>query len=154
MTVLDITSSLPIVDGAAVVEAVNEMMSQPHHVLVYQDDQEELAHVALQAMAKSLVQEMQDSNPSLDTMMVLDSLDAGGWEHVAPVLDVTPLSEMDASLFHPSQSIFAFGLTFMRSEVLRPFMKRANRFYAAIPDGPHVAELVSRVHPMRQVVLL
>lgn len=154
MTSLDLTTSLPLVEGVAVVEAVNEMISQTRHVLVYQEDQTELAHVALQAVAKSLIQEMQHSNPTLDTIVVLDSIHAEGWEHVAPTLDIVSLSDINPSALHPSQTIFAFGLGFMRSKVLRPFMKRATRFYAAIPDGPHVEDLVSRVHPLKEAVVL
>lgn len=154
MTVLDITTPLPIIDGVAVVEAVSEMVSQSHHVLVYQEDQAELAHLTLQSVAKAFVHEVQSSNPALDSMVILDSAVASGWEHVAPVLEVTTLADMEFSFLHASQSIFAFGPGFMRSKILRPFMKRATRFYAAIPDGPNAAELVARVHPMREVVLL
>lgn len=133
--------------------AVEEMMMQSHHVLLYTEGQEDLAHLAIQGVAKTIVDTMAPSNPLLDNIIVLDSTDEG-WSAVAPSLEIMHADELQPSYLHTSQAIFAFGSEFLASRIVQPFAQRANRFYAAIPDGPQAEALIERVHPLREVVIL
>jgi hypothetical protein len=134
--------------------AVEDMLTKPHHVLIYPEGQDELGHLAMEGLAHVMVTDLQESNPSLDNFVILDSPANDGWDRIAPTVDVMTSADLKPGYLHRSQSIIAFGPQFLRSKVVRPLMRSANRFYAAIPDGPEAEELIERVHPLRQVVIL
>jgi len=133
--------------------AVEEMLSLPRHVLVYPEGQDDLAHLALEGVTSAIVQTIQFSNPALDNIVVLDSLDRD-WADVSPVLEVSDGSDLMPGYLHPSQTIVAFGEDILRHDIVLPVATRAVRFYAAIPDGPGAEELIERVHPLEEAVLL
>lgn len=132
---------------------VEEMVTQSHHVLLFQEGQEDLAHLALQCVTRTIVDTMAPSNPTLDSIIVLDSTEAG-WSEVAPGLAFMFEDELQSGFLHSSQSIIAFGSEFLHHGVVHPLMKRATRFYAAIQDGPEAEMLIKSVHPLQEVVVL
>lgn len=136
-----------------VTSAVEEMVTQPRHVLLYSEGQEDMAHLAIQGVAKALVETILHSNPSLDNIVVLDSSE-DGWSEVSPALDVTVEDELLPGFLHRSQSIIAFGSEFLHHSVVQPIARNATRFYAALQDGPEAEALIERVHPLREVVIL
>ncbi len=133
--------------------AVEEMISQPHHVLLFQDGQEDLAHLAMQGVTKNVVDLISPTNPALDTVVVLDTVE-DGWSEVVPIIDVTSPEDLAVGHLHRSHSIIAFGAQFLAHRAVIPLARSATRFYAAIQDGPHARDLIEHVHPMREVVVL
>lgn len=133
--------------------AVEGMLSQAHHVLLFQEGQENLARLTLQRVTRSVVELMATSNPALDSLVVLDS-DGGGWLEVAPNLVPVTEEELYPGFLHSSQSIVAFGSEFLKNDVVVPIARRAVRFYAAMEDDPGSEGLVEAVHPLQEVVVL
>jgi hypothetical protein len=133
--------------------AVEEIINQPRHVLLYFEGQEDLAHLTLQGVDKNLVDDVGLSNPSLDNIIVLDSTEEG-WADVSPALDITGEKALKPGMLHQSQSILVFGSNFLTHSLVQPVARTATRFYAALQDGPGVESLIRSVHPMREVVVL
>lgn len=132
---------------------IEEMVAQPRHVLLFQEGQDALAHLALEGVTKNIADSITTSHSTLDNLVVLDSTVAE-WQQVSPLLEVMDGETLRPGYLHRSHLIFAFGAEFLEHSVVLQLAHTATRFYAAIQDGPGVTNLIESVHPMEEVVLL
>lgn len=133
--------------------AIEEMIAQPRHVLLFQDGQEDLAHLALEGVTKTVTESLTTSHSTLDNIVVLDST-VDEWQQVSPLLEVMDEDDIKPGYLHRSHLIFAFGAEFLGHHVVQPIATQATRFYAAVQDGPGIQDLIKNIHPLKEVVVL
>ena len=134
-----------------------QMVAEPQHVLVYDHEQDQLAHEIMGNVASLLVESISLSNPSLDNLAVIDSShDLSPWAEAIPDhVDVWSLADLEEgrTVLDKHQCIVTFGPGILTHALVAPYT-HATRFYAAVTRGVRTEQLVSLVHPLREAIQL